>query len=139
MGIGSSTRTSAVARPNTGEPLGSAPRVPATASGRIGTPISTARRNAPSLKGSNSEVRERVPSGKIITETPFRSRSRHCSMACIRLDCSPRRTSMSPASRIIHPWKGTRKTASLESHFISHGRCEIRKMSALDSWLETTT
>ena len=115
------------------EPFCIAPRVPATTSGRIGTPASTARRNAPSLKGSRSSVRERVPSGKIITDTPLRSRSRHASSASARLLRSVRRTGMSPARYIIHPITGMRKMDSLLSHFISQGRWLIRKMSARDS------
>ena len=56
-------------------------------------------------------------------------------------DCafSPRRMAMSPAIRIIQPMTGIRNMASLESHFISHGRWLRRKISAKDSWLATAT
>ena len=59
--------------------------MPWSASGRMGTPASIARRNAPSLNGRRSLVGERVPSGKIITDT-FRARiSRHFVMASTAL------------------------------------------------------
>ena len=136
---GGRTRATARARFITHEPLESAPRVPATTMGRMGQPVSTARRKAPSWNFCSSPVGERVPSGMIITETPLASRSRHSSSALARLVDSPRCTAMSPAIRIIHPMKGILKMDSLESHFISHGRCEIRKMSAKLSWLATAT
>ncbi|MEJ2502902.1 MAG: hypothetical protein P8177_06235 [Gemmatimonadota bacterium] len=74
-----------------------------------------------------------------MTVTCFESRSWISSTALRRLPDSPRRTAMSPAMRIIHPMTGIRKIASFESHFISHGRCERRKMSAKDSWFATAT
>ena len=37
---------------------------------------------------------------------------------------------MSFAMRIIQPMTGILKMVSFESHFISHGKCEMRKMSA---------
>ena len=51
----------------------------------------------------------------------------------------PRTSLMSRAISIIQPTNGKRKKCSFEIHFISHGRCEIRNMSAKLSWLETTT
>jgi hypothetical protein len=65
--------------------LRKAVRVPCTTSGRIGTPASIAVENAPSLNGPSSPVLERVPSGKIITETFLSSRSRHWRSASIAL------------------------------------------------------
>ena len=72
--------------------------MPWTTSGRIGTPASIARRNAPSLNGSRSAVVDRVPSGKIITETRLASASRHRAMASSALGPKPRWIGMSPAS-----------------------------------------
>ena len=46
---------------------------------------------------------------------------------------------MSRAMRIIQPMPGKAKKSDFASHFISHGRCEISRMSTMLSWLETTT
>ena len=46
---------------------------------------------------------------------------------------------MSPAMRIIHPTSGILKNVSFDSHFISHGRCEMSRMSTKLWWLATTT
>jgi hypothetical protein len=98
-----------------------------------------ASRKAPSRKGSRSAFVLRVPSGKIITLTRFRSRSAHSRSARAPLARSPRQTPISPAMVIIQPTRGIRNSSRLESHFISQGRWEIRMMSTNDSWLLTTT
>ena len=82
---------------------------------------------------------DRVPSGKIITDTRRASDSRHRAMASTALGPKPRLTGMSPASASASPCTGMRNSSALESHFISQGRWLIRRMSANDSWLETTT
>jgi len=102
--------------------LAIASRVPAMAMGRIGTCASTASENAPPLNWSSSSLGERVPSGKIITETRLPSRSRHWVSASAPLSRSPRTTGTSPAMRIIQPITGMLKMVFFESHFISHGR-----------------
>ena len=51
----------------------------------------------------------------------------------------PRFTGTSPARCISQPMNGIRNSSALESHFISQGRWERRKMSAKDSWLATAT
>ena len=84
-------------------------------------------------------MRERVPSGKIITLTRRASRSRHSLSAATALSRWPRRTGTSSAMRIIHPITGIWKIVCFESHFISQGKCDMRKMSAYDSWFDTTT
>ena len=45
---------------------------------------------------------------------------------------------MSPAMRISQPTSGYLKKSSFDSHFISHGRCEISRMSTKLWWLATT-
>ena len=60
-------------------------------------------------------------------------------IASTALGPNPRRTGTSPASCIIQPSTGTRNSSALESHFISQGRWLMSRMSAKDSWLETTT
>ena len=97
-------------------------RVPAMAIGRIGTRDSMASWKAPSLNGSSSSVRERVPSGKIITLTRRARRSRHSASAAMPLSRCPRCTGTSSAMRIIQPITGILKIVCLESHFISHGK-----------------
>ena len=92
-----------------------------------------AKRKAPSLNGSISHERERVPSGKIITETFFLSRSRHCRIASAAESRLPRTSLMSPAICIIQPMNGSLNIVSLLSHFISHGKQLIRNTSAYDS------
>jgi hypothetical protein len=46
---------------------------------------------------------------------------------------------MSPAILISQPTTGYLKKSSFDNHFISHGRCEIRRMSTKLWWLATTT
>jgi len=41
----------------------------------------------------------------------------------------PRINLMSPAIRISQPTSGYLKKSAFDSHFISHGSCEISKMS----------
>ncbi len=130
VSTGSSTRHTASARRKRNEPFAIMWRVPATAIGRIGTPVSIARRKAPSLNGSSSPPFDRVPSGKIMTETRFASRSRQAASASTVLERLPRVRRMSPAMLIIHPMTGILKIVSFDSHFISHGRWLMRKMSA---------
>ena len=60
-------------------------------------------------------------------------------MALLAEFAAPRVSGMSPARRIAQPRMGARSRATLASHFISQGRWEMRKGSALDSWLLTTT
>ncbi len=105
----------------------------------MGTPASIARRNAPSLNGSSSAVVDRVPSGKNITETRFASAARHRAMASIALGPKPRWIGISPASLSSQPSTGMRNISALDSHFISHGRWLMRRMSTNDSWFDTTT
>ena len=82
---------------------------------------------------------ERVPSGKIMTDTRRASTSRQRAMRLDGAGPEPRLTGMSPASCIIQPMTGMRNSSALESHFISQGRWLMSRMSANDSWLETTT
>ena len=105
----------------------------------IGTPASTARRKAPSLNSCNSPDSERVPSGKMITDTRLSSMTRHCFNAFTALRPELRSSGMSPAIRISHPTSGNLKNSALLSHFISNGRCEMSRMSTKLSWLATTT
>jgi hypothetical protein len=86
----------------------------------MGTPVSIARRKAPSLNGSMSAVGERVPSGKIITETRCLRTVRQRWRASTALRPSPRRTGMSPAEApepAQH--RNLEELGSLDSHFIS--------------------
>jgi len=69
-GIGSRIATLACALPKAADPFSIARRVPWTARGSTGAPVSMARRKGPFRKGSSSPVRDRVPSGKTITELP---------------------------------------------------------------------
>ena len=139
MLIGSSTWTSASDTPSRQSCLRSAVRVPCTASGRTGAWASMASRNAPSLNSASSPLAERVPSGNTIIETWASSRARHCASAAITLSRSPRTSGMSPAIRISQPTAGILKNCALASHFISHGRWEMSRMSTKLSWLATTT
>ena len=139
VSTGSSTSTTAVERPKRQSCLGSAVAVPWSASGRIGTPASIASRNAPSLNGRRSDVVDRVPSGKIITDTRCERTSRQRAIASTALGPKPRFTGTSPARCISQPMTGIRNNSALESHFISQGRLLMSRMSANDSWLDTTT
>ncbi len=139
VSIGDSTRTSAVVTPKRQSPFGIAWRVPTTASGRIGQPVSIARRKAPSLNSPSAPSSVRVPSGNSITLTFLSSRSCAPRMADTMLCLLPRTSLMSRDISISQPTSGYLKKSSFDIHFISHGRCEIRNMSAKLSWLATTT
>ena len=113
--------------------------MPCTASGRIGYCPSIAILNAPARNLRISPVLERVPSGKIITDTPDSSRSFDAASAAAPEVESPRVSGMSLTSRIIQPMPGIFMISIFDIHFISVGRCEMSRMSTKLSWLETTT
>src|SRR5690606_14035595 len=52
---------------------------------------------------------------------------------------SPRTTGTSPARCMSQPTMGVLMMLALLSHFISHGRYEMRKGSACEQWLQMTT
>src|SRR5690625_3576284 len=106
--------------------------VPSMATGRMGTCSLMARRNAPSLKASMRPSRERVPSGKNITEHRSRRYFRAVDNTTAPLRRSPRLTGISPAIFIIHPTSGTENNSAFATHFISQGRRLITGMSAND-------
>ena len=122
VSTGSSTLTSATDLPSRQSCLRSAVAVPLTASGRMGRPASMARRKAPSLNGSISSVSERVPSGKMMTDTFALRISLHRTIASAADRGFPRSTGTSPARRMSHPSTGILKSSALLSHFISQGR-----------------
>ena len=132
-------RTSARLVPNRQSCFTSASRVPSTAIGRIGTPASIATRNAPSRNSPSSPVADRVPSGKIITDTRLSRRSRHSCNALAPDFLSPRSSRMSPTSRMPHPSTGILKKSLLLIHFISIGTRQMRRMSTKLSWFATAT
>ena len=98
-----------------------------------------ASRNAPSLNRPISPVVDRVPSGKIITETLRSSHTLHWFIAVLALDFSPLVSGTSPARRSSQPTIGILNSSFLVSHFISNGMWAIRRMSTKDSWLATIT
>ena len=74
-----------------------------------------------------------------MTETRLPRASRHFAIASTALGPKPRLMGMSPASCIIQPSTGMRNSSALDSHFISHGRWLMSRMSTKDSWFDTTT
>ena len=76
VSIGSSTRTSALLYPNRQSCLIERVARPDHGERQDRQPVWMARRKAPSLNSCSSPDSDRVPSGKIITETCFLSRSR---------------------------------------------------------------
>ena len=91
------------------------------------------------MEVASSPVFERVPSGKIITETFESSRSRDATRADDREPASLRVSGMSRASFIIQPTSGILRISTFDIHFISVGRWEISRMSTKLSWFDTTT
>jgi hypothetical protein len=85
------------------------------------------------LNGKSRPSGERVPSGNIITGQPSASVSRHAASICCTLLRSPRRSGMSPPSRINQPSSGRWKISSLATQRMSHGSHESRNGSAVDS------
>ena len=115
-------------------------RVPCTASGRIGAWASMASRNAPSLNcgqlaagragplGEHHHRHVGVEPGAGTAPSP----RRRCRGRRGRAGC--RRPGASASRR-----RGSGRTADFASHFISHGRWAMSRMSTKLSWLATTT
>ena len=68
--MGAPTITSITPADGCHEPRGRILRLPRTAIGTIGKPVSRASMNPPFLKGRSGWSADRVPSGKITTDTP---------------------------------------------------------------------